>query len=442
MNELALLNEEIKKVEKKINVNSFYINEINIWPIVRTSFLNSRIEVKFGEKFNNNNSLSLSSFYFHVIDFFKTLKLFTKKEKNLFLYYAKDHSSNLIINNQTINKHFTPFDYEFGKNNIFNVEIGKIDTSIPRTNALNISFLYFLVRPLFVTYYKFKLKAELISISNYIKKFKALDKGLIKNIDNFFALKLFFRILLIINKPKRVFVKSFDNLHSFSLIGAANELGIETIEYQHGQQGENSLRYSNWNNIPIEGFKTIPKIFWLWEEIFENKFSKWISSQEFHKTYVGVNVWAQHYSKYIDLGKIDITKTPGKSNVLFCLQFISIPKIIIDVMKNSQDIIWYLRLHPRHKNDIQKLYKILNQNKISLQNIEIELSNDLKLEELITNMDYVISGYSTVLYEAYILGKKAITIDSIGKEAYKEFIKRKLIYYASNAEKLISLLKI
>ena len=141
MNELALLNKEIKKIEKKINVNNFYVNEINIWPIVRTSYLNNRFKVKFGEKFNTNSELSLSSFYYHVIDFFKTLIIFTEKDKNLFLYYAKDPSSNLTIDNQTINKHFTPFDYKFGKNNIFNVEIGKIDTSVPRTKALNISFL-------------------------------------------------------------------------------------------------------------------------------------------------------------------------------------------------------------------------------------------------------------------------------------------------------------
>lgn len=440
MDKLTDLNNGVKRLEKKIDINRFYIHKINIWPFIRTLYLSEKFRIEFEENLIRKE-LNLRSFHYHISDFFKTFKIFTKKNKNLFLYYAKDPSSNLIINNQTINKHFTPFEYKYGNKNIFNIEIGKIDTSIPRTNALNISFLYYLIKPLFLNYYKFKLKAELISISNYIKKFEALDKELVKNIDNFFALKLFFRILLIINKPKRVFVKSFDNLHSFSLVGAANELGIETIEYQHGQQGENSLRYSNWNNIPIEGFKTIPKIFWLWEEIFENKFSKWISSQEFHKTYVGGNVWAQHYSKYIDLGKIDITKTPRKSNVLFCLQFISIPKIIIDVMKNSQDIIWYLRLHPRHKNDRQKLLNILNQNNISVQNIEIELSNDLIFEELLPNMDYVISSYSTVLYEAYLLGKKAITIDSIGKEAYKEFINRKLIYYASNAEKLISLLK-
>ena len=42
-----------------------------------------------------------------------------------------------------------------------------------------------------------------------------------------------------------MFLKSFNNITAMAVVAGASELKINTIEYQHGQQGENSLTYSN-----------------------------------------------------------------------------------------------------------------------------------------------------------------------------------------------------
>ena len=132
-----------------------------------------------------------------------------------------------------------------------------------------------------------------------------------------------------------------------ALLNAANDLNINTIEFQHGQQGENSLYYSNWNNAPQSGFKMLPKYFWIWENRFRGKFDKWMSNQNFHKVIVGGNLWYEYLLKINDPLKINFNKEI--IHVLYCLQYSELNDIVIKAMKQSNNILWHVRLHPREK---------------------------------------------------------------------------------------------
>lgn len=431
MDHLTSLNLKIKEIELGINLDDFEIFGINLWPLIRSEYSRQNYVTNFGTK----SKLNLKSFYFHIINFFKILDLIKFKNINLFLLYGTDKSGKLCINDYTIDKHFSPFEFEYGKNQTIKIEYGKIDPTFPKTNSINLSLLFFLWKPICFFFFKLKYFRKVKAINKNLLRKNITIKGLTDHIIEFFLLMAFFNLILRVNKPKKVFVKSFDNIISYSLVAAANKRGIETVEYQHGQQGENSLRYTNWNIVPKNGFTLIPKTFWIWDKIFENKFLQWILKQNYHKILIGGNLWLKHLNKYIAPKEINFG--PNKILVLICLQHSTIPDILIKAMKKSNSIMWLIRLHPREKHMIDLVVKSLNSNGIDMQTVDMKYSNEYLLEEIIPNVSVVISGFSTVLYESFYLGKKAITISEEGRIAYSEFIKKGYVKHSSNSRELI-----
>ena len=438
MDILSKINSKIKSIEVGLDLDQLELRGINLWPIIKSQFISEIFHKDFGESEVIKQSLNLKSTLLHTWDFLKSVLILFKKKRDFFLIYASDKSGKLILDGKTIHKNFTPFEWEKGEKKVLFVEFGRIDLNFPKMNSINLSFLFLLFRPIITFYYKIILKKKLKKVSEYLNELEIEIKNFKEKIHLFYSLKLFFRIVLILNKPKNIYVKSFDNLVSFSLVGAANQLNIDTIEYQHGQQGENSLRYTNWNKVPLNGFIVIPKYFWLWEEIFEKKFQQWIHKQNFHKTFIKSNLWLE-YSRKTFNKKNNLIKN-DKINVLVCLQFLEIPKIVINAMKIENNIKWWIRLHPRQIDQKSTILDILASHEISINKFELDLSNKLIFEELVFNMDSLVSGYSSSLYEAYSYGIKSITVGEEGKKAYNRFIEKKLIYHAKDEKSLLKLL--
>lgn len=436
MNELALLNDEIKKLDKKINVNKFYINEINIWPLIRVSIVKKLHTINFGQK----EKFSFGSYFHHLIDFLRFFELWKMKSKNLFLLYGTDKSGKVEINNRLLDKHFSPFEDKFGYPKVALIEFGYIDPSVPKSNALNITLFYYLVKPILNIYFKIRLRKKTQGISELLRRNESVDIDSFNlSLIDFFTKFVFFRFILkYIIKPKNVFVKSFDNIIAMALLNAANDLNINTIEFQHGQQGENSLYYSNWNNAPQSGFKMLPKYFWIWENRFRGKFDKWMSNQNFHKVIVGGNLWYEYLLKINDPLKINFNKEI--IHVLYCLQYSELNDIVIKAMKQSNNILWHVRLHPREKYKTNKIFQFLLNEGIKKNKFSLVEANNYSFEKLVPNIDVVVSEWSTVLYEAYCFQKKSITVSNYGKEAYREFIREGTIYFADKSETLLKLI--
>ena len=82
----------------------------------------------------------------------------------------------------------------------------------------------------------------------------------------------------------------------------------------------------------------------------------------------------------------------------------------------------------------------MKDNKVNSTFYELEKANSISFEKLLYNVDAVVSEWSSVLYEAFNHGKKAITISEYGRDAYEEFIIDKKIAYAKNSSDLIKII--
>lgn len=428
--------EKINEVEFSFKHINYNVLGKNVWPLIRVSIIKKLYTVNFGQK----EKFSFRSYFQHVIDFLRFFELWKMKSKNLFLLYGTDKSGKVEINNRLLDKHFSPFEDKFGSRKIALIEFGYIDPSKPKSSALNITMFYYLVKPILNIYFKIRLRKKMHDISELLRRNESVDiDSFNHSLIDFFSKFVFFRFLLkYILKPKNVFVKSFHNITAMSLVNAANELKINTIEYQHGQQGENSLTYSDWNNIPKSGFEMLPKYFWIWENRFRGKFDKWMLNQNFHKVIVGGNLWYNYILRNNNSLKFNFN---NKSiHVLYCLQLTSLNDIVIKAIKQSNNILWHIRLHPREKHKKKKISLLLLNEGVETNKFSLLEANNYNFEMLVPNIDVVVSEWSTVLYDAYCFQKKAITVSNYGKEAYEEFIREGNIYYANNPENLLKII--
>lgn len=433
----------INDIIEKINEVEFSFKHINhnvlgknVWPLIRVSIIKKLYKINFGQK----EKFSFSSYFHHFIDFLRFFELWKMKSKNLFLLYGTDKSGKVEINNRLLDKHFSPFEDKFGYSKVGFIEFGYIDPSKPKSSALNITMFYYLVKPVLNIYYKIRLRKKIYDISELLRRNESVDiDSFNHSLIDFFSKLVFFRFILkYILKPKNVFVKSFDNITAMSLVNAANELKINTIEYQHGQQGENSLNYSNWNNTPKSGFEMLPKYFWIWENRFRGKFDKWMLNQNFHKVIVGGNLWYDYILRINNSLNINFNKK--SIHVLYCLQLTELNDIVIKAMKQSKKILWHIRLHPREKHKKKIISQLLLNEGIEINKFSLLEANNYNFEMLIPYIDVVVSKWSTVLYEAYCFKKKAITISEHGKIAYQEFIREGTIFYANKPDNLLRLI--
>jgi hypothetical protein len=432
---------EINNIEKKINLNEFKFFKINYWPILRTEIIKNEFadqEVKFTEK------KKFKLFFFMEIIY--SLNVFFQKPSNIFLGYKNDVSALFKQDKSNLHKQF----HSLKNSDIYRNNLIMITTGNPFSKKI------------YHDSYDFSLLIESLSLLNrllYRKKIKLIQNKIyqkinsdsllqnisseviqktINNIVVFYSKKKTYDLIWRVLKPKNLILKSFNNLNAFAAICSANENKINTIEYQHGQQGENSLTYSNWLNIPENGFSLIPRLFWVWDDIFKIKFQKWMKNQNFHKVETVGFFWKELLEKKIELNK-NHDLISDKKIILYCLQYPKIENTILNVMRQLTNVTWMIRLHPRTLDSIEEINDTLK--KIDSLDYDLNLSNQLNFEIVLMNCDILITKWSTVAFESLIFGKKTIIFSKNGFDAYKIFIDQGKMFFADSEKELKKLIE-
>lgn len=135
------------------------------------------------------------------------------------------------------------------------------------------------------------------------------------------------------------------------LINAASELGIKTVDVQHGLQfGYNPLFYSNWEEIPRGGYKSLPDYFWVWGEKEARNIKATFPG---HDVITGGYPWLDRQLEFTEddkyIKKI-IKKTESyKSVALICLQIkAELPQKILNMINETKgEVAWLIRRHPK-----------------------------------------------------------------------------------------------
>lgn len=264
----------------------------------------------------------------------------------------------------------------------------------------------------------------------------------------------FFKMLLSRVSAKIGFVVCYYREDGYAFCLACNELGIPSVDIQHGVQGDFHFAYGGWNAVPENGFEVMPTAFWCWSEYEKETIEKW--GRQIHRAFIGGNpwleMWKDNHSKLV-LKYDKIIKNEHKSdelNILLTLQPLyglpgwkaNIPTWVLDAIKLSpNNWRWYVRMHPQM---IDGGYVFESENTIVelkkhglLEKVEFKLATDLPLPSLLRHMDVHATAHSSCIIEAEHFGVPSIVLHENGVLGYPKQIETGWALPAFNKEQLL-----
>jgi len=232
--------------------------------------------------------------------------------------------------------------------------------------------------------------------------------------------------------PSLVLVVSYYGMEGLALNLACRELGIPSVDLQHGLQGNLHVAYARWKRVPSYGYEMLPTFFWVWEQSDAKTIEQWNAQvSRWHRPLVGGNLWlnewlsgennlvAKHDRKLQDVRAL----FPGKYHVLITLQLHQADDRTLDSLfaamrKTGQEYHWWIRLHPCMLGERGSVRAMLERNEIS--DFELDLATDLPLYALLRQMDLHLTHSSSTVIEAAFFGIPSVLISSYGAEFFPD----------------------
>jgi len=229
----------------------------------------------------------------------------------------------------------------------------------------------------------------------------------------------FFKKVLQKIQPKKVLILCYYSDDVMALVAAANKLGIETIEMQHGPQTSIHLAYGSWTTVPEKGYDMLPRTYWCWDSYSKNVLDEWVKASPLYNSRVIGNPW-------VDYWKNKEENYPNSNYILYTLQPnpLTLDQLfdnkLIDFIK-EQPYIWFIRLHPRQLEELNSI-RLLLENKGVLHKVNIDNATNDALPQLLANAKIHITHFSGTAIESSFFGKKTILLNPIGLTSFPNLI--------------------
>lgn len=210
------------------------------------------------------------------------------------------------------------------------------------------------------------------------------------------------------------------------ICAAANELGIKTIDVQHGKQGKYQAMYSGWTKIPEDGYAVMPDRFWCWGQPSCNHILASSPKRRTHTPFIGGYPWINYYKENLTL--IDSKISDNTIRVLVTIQppqggnTERIPDFIVDFLLSNQieDINFTFRIHP---NDVEGRSYCLNRlSSISPDTYTMDFGKSNLYDAFMTSTHHI-TAYSSCCYEANVFSVPTLLFGSEAKDIYEDDIK-------------------
>ena len=405
------INNEITDIENSININKYFYDDINIWPMYRIGYFMFR-----KKEISNYNKIS----------FF--LKIKNKLSRALIYLINNISNDNLSDDIDCLyvgsNTHRTTIDGKF-VNRYFNHLLNKNSRLIEYNNRLlklernTIDFNKIIINNKKIDSLNFKIVDNLTKdLSKILDDNEILDKVTIfvKNVLMYYSYSEIFLKRLNI---KKIFFLSYYSAPALGLCIAANKLKIQTTEVQHGPIGKFHLAYCfNYKKL-VKNLST-PNEIHIWHKSF-----KPILKNSFRKVNVTGNYYLNKYAKNINghnPDKILITLQPKDSDL---------SNLIINIIKKfycESKIV--IRLHPR----INISLDLKNKLNYVKKNYNVKISDPYMTPLHIDLKDTFvhITGYSGTSIEALSQNITTILLDKKANHFFENFINEEKMIFCDN----------
>jgi septum formation topological specificity factor MinE len=242
-------------------------------------------------------------------------------------------------------------------------------------------------------------------------------------------------------RPKRVVVVCWWGVQVMAAIQAAHQLGIPTMDLQHGGLGTYHIPNRFWYKKPEKGYSNVPDFFWTWGRYFKEMIVEnnvvFQDENIIEGGFPWLLQWRDKHNPDLLLSrtiyKRKLRPKEDQSNIL-CTQagFFEEKEFADFILSISQAIDrpchWFIRIHQG------QLYKI-NTLKECFQGFEeyihIEEACKYPLYTLFDNADVHLSWGSTTTYESLAVNVPTIVVNEIGRSRNADIINYDFLPYST-----------
>lgn len=255
------------------------------------------------------------------------------------------------------------------------------------------------------------------------------ERSMIEAVEWFFHARDIYKTILMQKKPKVVFYVGFDYYYPLAL--AAKELGIKSVDLQHGVQGGWSPLYNHWSEIPPGGYSVLPDYFWVWGEHDYNAIKLNFDCEQVSPIIGGFR-WVDRQFDFLDELPKTITGRLVKDKLVGVITLQdqqSFPQLFAEIIeKTSDSVVWIVKRHPKFKSiNLRGLKGIIIGQTVD----ELPFANYMK------HADIHLTECSTAVLEAGYFGVRNFVSGKQGYENYSDFIKNGTVTHVKSADAFI-----
>lgn len=448
--------EILHRLEEIYEVDKWNINGIDLWPVIRISYafkLLSQNETcyinnKYNEQSKNPSLITktIRYFYYGVRNKLHRIALYiediwarryyrmTISNFDTKYIFLGAHSHRVMLNGTVYNRFFDPLIEQSKLNNYLVFEYDGYNTKNRYPAKEKVVDLNKVIKG-------HNLERNLITELNRweqlldFTKDQVVDNGYSEVANEFVSYikspntvrilnlllsqYLFWNKYFDTHKVKVVYTLCYYSIPNFAIYAAAKAHNIKTIEVQHGPQSKYHPAFAAYSKVPPMGYNTLPDVFWCWDQESTIVIKDWNSSR--HQAIVGGHPWLEAWRLGLFKFKLE---TNCKPIILYALQTFPLedafPGFLIRTIKETEDMHWIIRLHPRMNNISLDIKELLEVNKIS--NFDIHKSDLYPLPAVLSKTAVNVTFFSGVTIEAAHMGIKTIVIDERGISFFTNLI--------------------
>jgi hypothetical protein len=215
---------------------------------------------------------------------------------------------------------------------------------------------------------------------------------------------------------------------------ACRELGITSVEVQHGIQGDLHPSYGSWFAVPKEGWETRARVFWSWDQSSAAAINRWAAcAPDHHVAIVGGDPWREMWLDEVAdssrrIGQLIEARKRASGRPHHVLVTLSsngdiVPQAMLEAVRSSPTSwCYWFRLHPVNQTQRRvEAARVLGPLGVDLG--LMEFATEVPLYALLWRMDcHLTASLSTVVTEAAALGLPSV---ACGPEA-PDFFQREM----------------
>ena len=249
------------------------------------------------------------------------------------------------------------------------------------------------------------------------------------------SLRRFFRTHLEKSRPAVALLSGYYSSDKMAFILACRDLGVRTVEVQHGVQGRSHFAYARWGRVPKSGYELLPEVFWTWDEQARAVISQWADATEgAHSAFCGGNPCLS----LPGINGIGVPVAAARSvRILFTAQaFFGLSEPILAAVANSPpEWHWWIRIHPQYWETREPIRQELMRR--GLRNWSIDEASDAPMATMLAASNVHVTEFSSSVLEAEALCVPSVVVHPKARELFEPQLASGVALYAKEGIEIV-----